>query len=226
MSTPALLETIETETGANPRAAVIWLHGLGADGNDFAPIVPELDLKGLAVRFVFPHAPMQAVTINGGMVMRAWYDISDAAIRREDARGVLASRAHAQALIADQNSRGIPTGRIVLAGFSQGGAIALHAGLRHEERLAGVMALSCYLPLADTLTAEAAPANRDVPIFMAHGTADPVVQYARALESRKVLESLGFRLEWHEYQMPHSVCAQEIRDIAAWLRRVLAQDDS
>ena len=216
------LEVIEIETAPHPDAAIVWLHGLGADGNDFAPIVPEIDLEGLAVRYVFPHAPMQAVTINGGTVMRAWYDISDQAIRREDPKGVAASRGHVEALIAKERSRGIDDSRIVVAGFSQGGAIALYAGLRHEQRLAGVMALSCYLPLAETLAAEGTPANRDVPLFMAHGKSDPVVQYPRAVESRKRLEAAGYTVQWHEYPMPHSVCGEEIDDLAAWLRKVLA----
>ena len=218
----SLLDSVEIETGANPERSVVWLHGLGADGNDFVPIVPELDLPGAAIRFVFPHAPMQPVTINAGMVMRAWYDISDAAIRREDERGVRASQALVEALVGREKSRGTPASRLVLAGFSQGGAIALQTGLRHPERLAGVMALSSYLPLADQLAAEAAGANRNVPIFMAHGTEDPIVVPARAMRSRETLEGLGYTVEWHEYRMPHSVCAEEVADISAWLRRVLA----
>ena len=163
-----LLHTLETETGPNPSASVVWLHGLGADGNDFMPIVPELSLPKRAIRFVFPNAPRIPVTINGGMVMPAWYDISDTAIRREDERGVRASQAAVEALIAREVSRGSPAGNIVLAGFSQGGAIALQTALRHAERLAGVMALSTYVPLSDVLAAEASPANRDVPVLMAH----------------------------------------------------------
>jgi phospholipase/carboxylesterase len=216
-----LLECIELETAPNPVASVIWLHGLGADGNDFVPIVPELDLGGLAVRFIFPHAPRQPVTINGGMVMRAWYDISDAAIRREDERGVRTSQGHVDALIERESRRGIATSRLVLAGFSQGGAIALHTGLRQPQRLAGVMALSCYLPLADTLAVEASAANRQTPIFVGHGTADPVVTFARARESREALRAQGYSLDWHEYPMPHSVCGEEVADIATWLRTVL-----
>ncbi len=213
------LEAIEIETAPNPNASVIWLHGLGADGNDFVPVVPELGLVGKAVRFVFPHAPMQPVTINFGMVMRAWYDIADAAIRREDAAGVEASRGHVEALIAREQGRGIPDSRIVLAGFSQGGAIALHTGLRHEGRLAGILALSCYLPLADRLPGEASALNRDVPIFMGHGLADPIVPFARAVESRDFLQQLGYPVDWHEYPMPHSVCLEEITAIGAWLAR-------
>jgi len=217
-----LLEAIELETGKNPTTSVIWLHGLGADGHDFEAIVPELDLPAIPIRFVFPHAPMQAVTINAGMVMRAWYDVSDAAIRREDEAGVRASQARLEALIAREKERGTSANRVLLAGFSQGGAIALHAGLRYRERLAGIMALSCYLPVADKLAAEAHAANRDVPVFMAHGTQDPVVAISHASESRDLLEREGYIVEWHEYPMPHSVCPEEIRDISAWLRRVLA----
>ena len=218
---PKLLESVELETEANPHASVIWLHGLGADGNDFVPVVPELGLQGKAVRFVFPHAPMQPVTINGGMVMRAWYDIIDAAIRREDAAGVAASQQHVEALIAREQGRGMPESRIVLAGFSQGGAIALHTGLRHEGRLAGILALSCYLPLADRLPAAASPLNRDVPIFMGHGKSDPIVPFPRAAESRDFLQGMGYAIEWHEYPMPHSVCMEEIADIGAWLQRLV-----
>jgi phospholipase/carboxylesterase len=216
-----MLETVEIETGADPERGIIWLHGLGADGNDFAAIVPELDLPDAPIRFVFPHAPMQPVTINAGMVMRAWYDISDQAIRREDERGVRASQALVEALIERERKRGTKASRLVLAGFSQGGAIALQTGLRRGERLAGIMALSCYLPLADRLAAEANAANRDVPIFMAHGTYDPIVPFPRAMASRDALARLGYEVEWHEYPMPHSVCPEEIDDIGAWLRRVL-----
>lgn len=219
-----LLDAIELETGRNPTTSVIWLHGLGADGHDFEAIVPELDLPAIAIRFVFPHAPMRPVTINAGMVMRAWYDVSDAAIRREDETGVRASQAHLEALIAREKERGTSANRILLAGFSQGGAIALHTGLRHHERLAGIMALSCYLPVADKLAAEAHAANRDVPVFMAHGTLDPVVAISRALQSRELLGREAYAVEWHEYRMPHSVCAEEIRDISAWLRRVVVSD--
>ncbi|OGA19076.1 MAG: carboxylesterase [Betaproteobacteria bacterium RIFCSPLOWO2_12_FULL_63_13] len=217
-----LLETIELETGRQPTASVIWLHGLGADGHDFEAIVPELELPAVPIRFIFPHAPMQPVTINAGMVMRAWYDVTDAAIRREDEAGVRASQARIEALMAREKERGTRSDRLLLAGFSQGGAIALQTGLRHRERLAGIMALSCYLPLADRLATEAQAANRDIPIFMAHGTEDPVVALARAAESRDLLRREGYALEWHDYRMPHSVCLEEIRDIGAWLRRVLS----
>ena len=218
-----MLATLELETGRPPTASVIWLHGLGADGHDFEPIVPELDLPdSLPVRFVFPHAPMQPVTINGGAVMRAWYDVYGLqGVRREDAAGVRASQAAVEELLARETKRGIPASRLVLAGFSQGGAIALQTGLRHPERLAGIMALSTYLPVADTLAAEASAANRDVPIFMAHGLHDPLIPIERAQMSRKLLESAGYRVEWHDYPMEHSVCAEEIADISSWLRRVL-----
>jgi len=217
------LEAIEIETTVSPIASIIWMHGLGADGHDFVDIVPELGLPARpGVRFVFPHAPMRPVTINGGYVMRAWYDIRDAGgVRREDPAGVRASQKSIEALIQREKERGVPASAIVLAGFSQGGAMALHTGLRHGERLAGVMALSCSLPLADTLAVEAAPANRDVPIFMAHGTRDPTIPMARALRARETLTGLGYRVEWREYSMPHSVCPEEIRDIATWLGRVL-----
>ena len=220
------LEAIEIETAASPGASIIWMHGLGADGHDFVDVVPELSLPARpGVRFVFPHAPMRPVTINGGYVMRAWYDIrDDGGVRREDSAGVRASQKAVEALIAREKERGVPAAAIVLAGFSQGGAMALHTALRHTERLAGVMALSCSLPLADTLAAEAAPANRDVSIFMAHGTHDPMIPMARALRAREVLTGLGYRLEWHEYPMPHSVCVEEIADIGVWLGKVLGAD--
>jgi phospholipase/carboxylesterase len=220
------LEAIEIETAASPGASIIWLHGLGADGHDFVDVVPELALPGRpGMRFVFPHAPMRPVTINDGYVMRAWYDIrDDSGVRREEPAGVRASQKAIEALIEREKERGVPAAAIVLAGFSQGGAMALYTGLRYGERLAGVMALSCSLPLADTLVAEAAPANRDVPIFMAHGTHDLMIPMARALRAREVLTGLGYRLEWHEYQMPHSVCAEEIAHIGVWLGKVLGAD--
>jgi phospholipase/carboxylesterase len=219
-----LLETLEVETAPSPRAAAIWMHGLGADGHDFVDIVPALRLPPApGVRFVFPHAPMRPVTINQGMVMRAWYDVSgDAGARREDEAGVRASQRQIEALIARETARGVPAGRIVLAGFSQGGAMALQTGLRHPERLAGVMALSCFLPLAGALAAEASAANRDVPIFMAHGTHDPLIPLARARHAHRLLTGLGYPVEWHEYPIPHAVSDAEIRDIGAWLGRTLA----
>ena len=216
-----LLETLEIETGASPRAAVIWLHGLGADGHDFEPIVPELGLPAApTLRFVFPHAPLQAVTINGGAVMRAWYDITGDG--RQDAAGIRASQARVEALIARERARGIAARSIVLAGFSQGGAVALQTGLRHPERLAGILALSAYLPLPDTLAHEASEANRGVPIFMGHGTEDPLIPLSWATRSRDHLVALGYAIEWREYQMPHSVCAEEIEDVGRWLSGILS----
>jgi len=193
---PEPLAAIEIETGKNPTASIIWLHGLGADGNDFAPIVPELRLPKTAIRFVFPHAPVRPVTINGGMRMRA-------------------------TLIARERERGTKAERLVLAGFSQGGAIALHTGLRHPERIAGVMALSTYVPVGEKLLPEASAANRNVPIFMAHGSNDPIIPLGRAEQSRGLLQSLGYPVEWREYRMPHSVCPEELADISAWLGKVL-----
>ncbi|MDB6158410.1 MAG: carboxylesterase [Gammaproteobacteria bacterium] len=218
-----MLEAIEIETGRKPTGAVIWLHGLGADGHDFAPIVPQLvgpDERPL--RFVFPHAPVRPVTINGGMPMRAWYDILgfDRGIP-QDTAGIRASAAEAAELISRENQRGIPTKRIVLGGFSQGGAISLFAGPRHPEKLAGIMGLSCYLLLEDLLPAERTRVNYQTPIFLAHGTQDPVVDVRRGTEARQLLEAGGYPVEWHAYPMPHSVCPQEIEDIAAWLRKVL-----
>jgi phospholipase/carboxylesterase len=205
------------------RASVIWLHGLGASGHDFEPIVPELGLPdSAAIRFVFPHAPPQPVTINGGMVMPAWYDIVSADFtRHEDAAGIRRSQQRLEHLIAREQERGVPAGHIVLAGFSQGGAIALHTGLRYPQRLAGILALSTYLPLADTLGAEASPANHELPIFMAHGLYDPLVPIELARASCERLRQAGYDPEWHTYAMEHTVCAEEIRDIGQWLRRIL-----
>jgi phospholipase/carboxylesterase len=219
---PEPLDAIEIETGKNPTASIIWLHGLGANGNDFAPIVPELRLPQATIRFVFPHAPVQPVTINGGMRMRAWYDITDGAIRREDERGVRASQVLIETLIGREKERGTKAARLVLAGFSQGGAIALQTGLRHPERIAGIMALSTYLPVGEKLSTEASTANRDVPIFMAHGSYDPIIPLVRAEQSRKLLESLGYPVEWREYRMPHAVCPEELADIGTWLGKVLS----
>ena len=215
--------TLDPERG-HPDACVIWLHGLGADGHDFVPIVPELDLpRGHGMRFVFPHAPMRAVTINGGQVMRAWYDIVSPQLdRRADEAGVRESQATLETLIAQQRADGIASERIVLAGFSQGGVIALHTGLRHAEPLAGIIALSTYLACADSLGVEASMANRNVPILMAHGTFDPVVPLTLAKVSQARLATHGYRVAWHEYPMQHAVCAEEIAAIAAFLRRVLS----
>jgi phospholipase/carboxylesterase len=223
MSNTALLPAVQLETGPNPTAAVIWLHGLGADGNDFAPIVPELDLQGLGpVRFIFPHAPQIPVTINGGHVMPAWYDIiALGGARVEDDVGIRRSAASLEALIADQKAQGIPSKRIVLAGFSQGCAMVLHTGLRHAEPLAGIMALSGYLPLAGSVITERSTANMQTPIFMAHGIADPMIALDRAEASCKALQDLGCKVQWHTYQMPHSVHPREIADMAAFLRQVL-----
>ncbi len=218
-----LLESVEVETGRNPQASVIWLHGLGADGHDFEPIVAELAGQlGQPLRFVFPHAPVRPVTINNGYRMRAWYDITgferDA---QQDEVGIRGSDAAVRALIRRENARGVPASRIVLAGFSQGGATALFTGLRYPEKLAGIIGLSCYVLLASTLDAERHPANQATPVFMGHGTLDPVVDVRLGEECRKFLESRRYALEWHTYQMPHAVCPEEISEIAAWLKRVL-----
>jgi phospholipase/carboxylesterase len=221
-----LLEAIEIETGKSPAASVIWMHGLGADGSDFVPIVEELELDGTpGIRFLFPHAPMRPVTINNGTVMRAWFDVSlgdlEGNSRRADERGVRESQAQIAALIEREAERGVGPEHIVLAGFSQGGAIALQTGLRHPRRLAGVMALSTYLPLADTLAREATPASKATPIFMAHGIYDPLIPLAMGAGSMTLLTGFGYTVEWRQYPMPHSVCPEEIEDIGAWLRRVL-----
>jgi len=219
------LETIELESGPNPVASVIWLHGLGADGNDFVPIVHELDLAGMApIRFVFPHAPMIPVTINDGYVMRAWYDIigNDQNMgKREDEAGLRQSREAIEELIEREIARGVPASRIVLAGFSQGCAVTLMTGLRCSKRLAGLACLSGYLPLAPLTGHERHAANADVPIFMAHGTQDAVIYIKRAEESRNALSLLGYEVAWHPYPMAHSVCAEEIADLSDWFRSVL-----
>ena len=219
-----LLPSIEIETGPNPAAAVIWLHGLGADGNDFVPVVPELKLPAtLGVRFVFPHAPVRAVTINNGMRMRAWYDIAAADLtNRADLAGVRQSAGALEALIERERGRGIPTEKIVLAGFSQGGAIALYGGVRQERRLAGIIALSTYVIGPEVLAVEASEANRGLPIFMAHGTADPVVRFPWGEASKRLLEAQRYPVEWHSYRMEHSVCLEEVRAIGVWLARVLS----
>ncbi len=215
-------DSIELETGPRPDAAVIWLHGLGADGSDFVPVARVLGLPArLAVRFVFPHAPERPVTINAGMRMRAWYDIAELGGVQQDETGIRAAQRLLEALIARERRRGVEATRIVLAGFSQGGAIALQAGLRHRERLGGIMALSTWLPLAHTLAAEKSAINADVPIFMAHGEEDPMVGIERALASRRALEALGYAPEWHTYPMGHEVCPEEIAAIAGWLAKVL-----
>ena len=218
-------DAIEIETAPNPTASMIILHGLGADGSDFVPVAHELDLGPVGpVRFVFPHAPVRPVTINNGYVMPAWYDIlsMDGQNRREDEPGLRQSQALVEALIAKEKARGIAARRIVIAGFSQGCAMTLMTGLRHAERLAGLVCMSGYLPLATQAEAERHDSNRDLPIFMAHGTLDPMIDIARARSSRDALVRLGHPVEWHEYPMAHSVCAEEIEDLQGWLRRALA----
>jgi phospholipase/carboxylesterase len=214
------MEAIQIDTGPRPEAAVIWLHGLGADGHDFEPIVPELELTK-PVRFVFPHAPIRPVTINNGMRMRAWYDIFQFGGGREDDEGLRASQKLVDEMIRAQ---GMPPEKIVLAGFSQGGAIVLQTSLRYPERLAGVMALSCYLPIASTVAAERSDANKSVPIFMAHGQYDDIIPIDRARASRDALVKIGYNVDWHEYPMPHSVCAPEIAHISAFLTKILGTD--
>jgi len=220
-----LLEAITIETGANPDASVIWMHGLGDDGNGWSEVVPALNLpQSLAVRFIFPHAPVIAVTINNGMRMRAWYDIRQANLsERADLEGVLASQAHVDALIAREVSRGIAARRVILAGFSQGGAIALYAGVRYAERLGGVIGLSTYLVGFDRVAADASAANRDVPIFMAHGTLDGVVQLAWAERSRDALRAGGWDVEWHTYPIEHSAVIDEIVAAGKFMVKVLTK---
>jgi phospholipase/carboxylesterase len=219
-----LLENIEIETAPNPEIAVIWLHGLGADGNDFVPLVQELDLSGLpGIRFVFPHAKTMPVTINGGYVMRSWYDIVATDLtRREDEGGLRASQRDVEALIAREKARGIPASRIILAGFSQGCAMTLQTGMRHPEKLAGMLCLSGYLPLSGVVAAERTEESLATPVFMAHGRQDGVVPFARAQASHEALKAMGYQVEWHEYAMQHSLCLEEVQDISKWLRKVLA----
>ena len=226
----SVLPNITLDTGSNPQHSIIWLHGLGADGEDFVPIAEEMELP-VAVRYIFPHAPMRPVTINNGYVMRAWYDILSAAAsaelsasigRNEDVEGIRESQAEVEKIIAQEKQRGVAAKNIFLAGFSQGGAVVLYSGLRHSEHLGGILALSTYLPLLKTLQTEADTAARDTPIFMAHGRADPVIPYAFGRASADELLRQGYALEWHDYPMPHSVCPEEIRDIELWLTRRLA----
>lgn len=221
-----VLETIEINPAAEADAVVIWLHGLGADGHDFEPIVPELALPASArVRFVFPHAPMRPITINGGYVMRGWYDVASADISaQEDAQGIYEAQRQLQVLIKKEVERGIPAERIILAGFSQGGAIILHSGLRYPQRLGGLLVLSSYLPLASSLDTERNTANNDVPIFMGHGTHDEIIPQALAEQTRELLLKQGYTVDWHSYVMPHGVVSDEIEDIGWWLRRVLKLD--
>jgi phospholipase/carboxylesterase len=224
--TDKLLDAIQIETGKNPHASVVWMHGLGADGNDFVPIVHELDLQGAPdIRFIFPHAPARPVSINNGYVMRAWYDVKwgdlEGRSKQADESGVRASQQMIVQLVERECARGIPAERIVLAGFSQGGAMALQTGLRFPRKLAGIMALSCYLPLSESFAAEAHSENRQTPIFMAHGVQDGVIALEMATLSRDILRQHGYDVEWHDYPMAHSVCLEEIADIGAWLRHVL-----
>lgn len=219
-----LLENIEIETAPNPQVAIIWMHGLGADGNDFVPLVRELDLTGLpGIRFVFPHAKTRPVTINGGYVMRAWYDIiGNDIVRFEDETGLRESQLEVEALIAREKARGIPAERIILAGFSQGCAMAIQTGLRHPEKLAGLLCLSGYVPLHTKLPDERSEASQATPIFLVHGTYDGVIPVARATQSRDLLKAMGYQVEWHEYPMQHSLCMEEVKDISAWLKKTLA----
>lgn len=218
------LQTIEIETGPNPVASIVLMHGLGADGNDFVPICKQLALSAVGpVRFVFPNAPVIAVTVNGGYRRPAWYDILNTdLVRREDEAGLRKSQTAIEAVLAREKSRGIPANRTVIAGFSQGCAMALMTGLRHSERLAGIVGLSGYLPLADKTATERHAANAQTPIFMAHGRQDPVVQLTRAIASRNALQTLGYKVQWTDYAMEHSVCPEEITDLNQWLLKVLA----
>jgi phospholipase/carboxylesterase len=218
-----LLESVEIETGPEPRSTVIWLHGLGADGHDFEAVVPELVRRGeRALRFVLPHAAVRPVTINSGVSMRAWYDIvSFERHARQDETGIRASDAAVRALIARENARGIATDRIVLAGFSQGGAMALFTGTRYPEKLAGIIGLSCYMLLGETLTSERSAVNQTTPIFVAHGRRDPVVDVRFGEQTRRLLEAAGYSVTWHSYPIPHQVSPEELAHVAAWLRRVL-----
>ncbi len=218
-----LLPALELATNHNPTASVIWLHGLGADGHDFVPVVKELQLPDtLPVRFIFPHAPQQPVTINNGMVMRAWYDVSyDGLERRTDDAGVLKSVEAVNDLIAREIARGIPARRIILAGFSQGGAVVLTAGTRHPQRLGGILALSTYLPMPEQLATAGSDANRSVPIFMAHGQQDTVIPLRMAEASRTALEAQGYAVAWHTYPMAHSLCMEEVEALSRWLQQQL-----
>jgi len=217
------LECVEINPDREPAVVILWLHGLGADGHDFEAIVPELRLPDtFPIRYVFPHAPMRPVTINFGMVMRAWYDIRGMDVSDGiDMKGFLESVDHLRALIQRELDRGVPSERILLAGFSQGGAIALHTGLRYEKPLRGMLGLSTYLPTATTLAAEKSEANESIPIFMAHGKSDPLVSISRAIAARHELKRLNYPVEWHEYPMEHQVCLQEIEDIRTWLLKLL-----
>lgn len=217
------LEAVIIEPAGEPQAVVIWLHGLGADGYDFEPIVPELDLPAdAAIKFVFPHAPKMPVTVNAGYVMRAWYDIAEADLgEQQDAKGIQQSQQQLTALIELEIAQGTPANKIILAGFSQGGAIILQTGLRYPQRLGGIMALSTYVPLADTLASEKHAANQDVPIFYGHGEQDEIIPIGFAKQSRDLLLEQGYQVEWHSYAMPHAVVPDEIDALGLWLRKVL-----
>ncbi len=219
-----LLDFIEINPSGDPAAVIIWLHGLGADGHDFEAIVPELRLPAsLPVRYVFPHAPERAVTINGGVVMRAWFDVYDFDLSADsvDQDQFLESADMLRALIENELQSGMASNRIVLAGFSQGGAIVLHTGLQYPKQLAGILAMSMHLPVIPALAPSLSPANKRVPVLMAHGQTDPVIPVSSAIETRQALTALGYTVDWHEYPMPHAVCAEEIEDIRAWLFKVL-----
>ncbi len=217
------LTAIEIETGAYPTHAIVWLHGLGADGNDFVAIINELELSpDKSIRFIFPHAPERAVSINNGYIMRAWYDIFRFDFtNHQDESGIRCSQKAVDALIEREMQRGIDSKRILLAGFSQGGAMALHVGLRQSNPLAGIIALSCYLPLAETLSSEVCAVNAEIPIFMAHGIYDSVIPLSHAIASREKLLAANYAPEWHEYPMSHTVCQQELVDIGYWLRCII-----
>lgn len=221
--TETLLETVEIGAESDATHAVIWLHGLGADGNDFVPIVPELRLPaGRKIRFVFPHARMRPVTINMGMTMRAWYDIKSLDRDQEDETGIRESQAEVEALIRRENERGVPSENIILAGFSQGGAITIQTGLRYPEKLAGLLCLSTYAPLSGMLANEALEANQQTPIFLAHGSHDAVLPLELGSSAKAQLEAMGYSVEWHEYMMEHQVCLEEINDISRWIQSVFS----
>lgn len=221
---PLQLSAIDIATGSNPLYTVLWMHGLGADGNDFVPVVQTLDLPATPIRFLFPHAPLQPVTINGGHTMRAWYDIQHTDfIKQEDKAGLYRSQRAIVALIEHENQRGIPSSHIILAGFSQGAAMALHVGLRHPDKLAGIMVLSGYLPLVHEIRQEAHVANQLTPIFMAHGSYDPVVPVKLARSSLQLLRDYHYSVDWHEYPIAHAVCDQELIDISRWLKNILKE---
>lgn len=216
-----ILPHIVLDRGHTPIHSIIWLHGLGADGDDFVGVAEQMNLP-VAMRYIFPHAPKQAVTINGGFIMRSWYDIADIDIAaKQDAAGIHASQVEIEKLIAQEKARGVSAENIFLAGFSQGGAVALHTGLRHPAKLGGILALSTYLPLADTLSQEVSLSAKKTPIFFAHGRHDPVVPYALGKLSADKLQQHGYQTDWHEYAMPHSVCAEEVNDIEHWLTQRL-----